>query len=45
MIDIFALALSHGLILLGLWRVVQREDLDGEGDPRPAARGKGGPGA
>jgi hypothetical protein len=28
MIDTFALALSHGLILLAAWRLVQRPDLD-----------------
>ena len=28
MIDNFALALSHGLILLAAWRLVQRPDLD-----------------
>lgn len=31
MIDIFALAVSHGLMLLGLWRMLSREDLDGGG--------------
>lgn len=30
MIDIFALALSHGLILLGLWRMLSREDFNGD---------------
>jgi hypothetical protein len=30
MVDIFALALSHGLILLALWRLVGRADLDGD---------------
>jgi hypothetical protein len=30
MIDIFALAVSHGLIALALWRLVWRDDLDGE---------------
>lgn len=30
MIDIFALALGHGLMLIGLWRLVNRDDLDGE---------------
>jgi len=29
MIDIFALALSHGLILLALWRLINRDDMDG----------------
>jgi len=28
MIDTFALLLSHGLILLAAWRLVQRPDLD-----------------
>ena len=28
MIDIFALALSHGLILLMAWRLLSRVDLD-----------------
>ena len=35
MIDIFALAVSHGLIALALWRLVWREDLDGDA-PTPA---------
>lgn len=30
MIDIFALALSHGLILLGLWRLIGRDDFNGD---------------
>ena len=30
MIDYFALGLSHCLILLAVWRVLQRQDLDGE---------------
>ena len=30
MIDIFALALSHGLILLGLWRMLGRDDFNGD---------------
>lgn len=28
MIDYFALALSHGLLALALWRLTQRSDLD-----------------
>ncbi|HEY0412959.1 MAG TPA: hypothetical protein VGD66_07450 [Allosphingosinicella sp.] len=28
MIDNFALALSHGLLLLAAWRLVSRRDLD-----------------
>jgi hypothetical protein len=34
-IDIFALALSHGLIALALWRLVWRDDLDGDAPPKP----------
>ena len=30
MIDILALAISHGLILLGLWRMLSREDFNGD---------------
>jgi hypothetical protein len=30
MIDIFALALSHGLILLALWRLINRSDIDAD---------------
>jgi hypothetical protein len=30
MIDIFALSLIHGLLLVMLWRLVQRPDLDDE---------------
>lgn len=33
MIDNFALALSHGLILLAAWRLVQRPDLDDDCAP------------
>lgn len=33
MIDNFALALTHGLLVLGIWRLLQREDLDGESHP------------
>ena len=35
MIDIFALALTHGLIALALWRLVMRDDLDGEQTEAP----------
>ena len=34
MIDIFALAVTHGLIALALWRLVWRDDLDGEVPPK-----------
>lgn len=30
MIDNFALALTHGLLVLGIWRLLQRDDLDTE---------------
>jgi hypothetical protein len=30
MIDYFALALTHGLIALALWRMLQRSELDAE---------------
>lgn len=30
MIDTFALALTHGLILVAVWRLVMRPGLDGE---------------
>ncbi len=35
MIDYFALALTHGLIALALWRLLQRGELDAE--PNAAA--------
>ena len=36
MIDTFALLVSHGLILLAAWRLVQRPDLDDD-DAAPVA--------
>jgi len=38
MIDSFALAVSHGLLLLAAWRLVFRPDLDDDsvGPPEPA---------
>jgi hypothetical protein len=36
MIDNFALALSHGLMLLAAWRLVTRKDLDDAAAPVPA---------
>ena len=30
MIDLFSLALTHGLILVALWRLLQRPELDVE---------------
>lgn len=31
MIDLFAIGLSHGLILVAMWRVMSRPELDDEG--------------
>lgn len=33
MIDYFALALTHSLIALALWRMLRRAELDAEPDP------------
>jgi hypothetical protein len=35
MIDNFALAISHGLILLAVWRLVGRPDLDDDDATSP----------
>ena len=35
MIDNFALALSHGLLLLAAWRLIRRPDLDDDSVPPP----------
>ena len=35
MIDNFSLALSHGLILLAVWRLFSRPDLDTDERPPP----------
>lgn len=35
MIDNFALAISHGLIALAVWRLLRRPDLDREDAPPP----------
>jgi hypothetical protein len=35
MIDNFALALSHGLLLLAAWRLLSRPDLDDPDAPPP----------
>jgi hypothetical protein len=45
-IDNFALAISHGLILLTAWLLTRRDDLDREPSPRdkkPAPRKVEGP--
>lgn len=44
MVDIFALALSHGLLLLAAWRLLWRNDLDSEGADSQV-RPRRGPGA
>ena len=36
MIDNFALALSHGLLLLAAWRLIFRRDLEDDSVPAPA---------
>ena len=43
MIDNFALALSHGLLLIAAWRLLSRPDLDDEeaSPPTPGASGFG----
>jgi hypothetical protein len=44
MIDNFALALSHGLLLLAAWRLMARPDLDDSAllpPPPPEAKAKG----
>lgn len=39
MIDNFALAISHGLIALAVWRLLRRPDLDREDAP-PSPKGR-----
>lgn len=38
MIDLFSLALTHGLMMLAAWRVMTRVDLDNESPPAPFAK-------
>ena len=38
MIDLFTLALTHGLIVLALWRLLFRPELDGEDAPAAPRR-------
>lgn len=33
MIDLFSLALTHGLMLFAAWRLIARDDLDREAPP------------
>jgi hypothetical protein len=35
MVDIFALSIAHGLLVLAALRLMARDDLDHEGGPRP----------
>ena len=42
MIDNFALAISHGLMLLALWLLLRRPDLDREPGPQDRAPAKTG---
>lgn len=46
MVDILALGISHGLLLLAAWRLLARADLDADGAqaaPRRKHRGVGTP--
>lgn len=45
MVDILALSLSHGLLLLAAWRLLSRPELDVEvrGDTKPAPAAKAPP--
>lgn len=42
MVDIFALSVPHVVLLIALWRLIQRDDLDREGpaDVRPRCPGR-----
>lgn len=41
MVDYFAIAVTHGVMALALWRLLQRDDLDREeGDEAPVPRWK-----
>ncbi|MEW4468771.1 hypothetical protein AB1K62_13165 [Parasphingorhabdus sp. JC815] len=35
MIDNFSIALTHGLLFIAVWRLIQRPDLDHEDPPEP----------
>lgn len=41
MIDNFALGLSHGLMLLAVWLLLRRDDLDSEPKPGDETKKKG----
>ncbi|HEX7710651.1 MAG TPA: hypothetical protein VF418_06900 [Sphingomonadaceae bacterium] len=38
MIDYFAIGLTHALLALAVWRLLQRADLDGDGSESKAAK-------
>ena len=38
MIDNFALALTHGLMIVAAWRLLARPDLDDDKQPAPAPK-------
>ncbi len=40
MIDNFSLGLTHFLMLLAVWRLLRRNDLDREGEPAKVRRGR-----
>ncbi len=39
MIDNFAIAVTHGLMLLAAWRLLSRPDLDDDSAPRDRMKG------
>ncbi|MFM5952914.1 MAG: hypothetical protein ACKOPE_01220 [Novosphingobium sp.] len=39
MVDILALTLSHGLLLVAVWRLLRRDDLDHEDAPQEGPGG------
>jgi hypothetical protein len=39
MIDNFAIAVTHGLMLLAAWRLLSRPDLDDDAAPRDGKKG------
>ncbi|GAA0486752.1 hypothetical protein GCM10009096_31950 [Parasphingorhabdus litoris] len=41
MIDNFSIALTHGLLLIAVWRLIHRPDLDHEDPPEPDAEPEG----
>jgi hypothetical protein len=44
MIDILALSVAHGLLVLAALRLMARDDLDSEGEPRGGLRARRRPG-